>query len=626
MIAVHVIDYFLELYPGKRIAFLVPTRPLVEQQAENCKAHSRKKVIVQRLVGEDQAKWGQKEWTKCLETNHILLGTAESFRKVFVTERFLSVDQFSLFVFDECHNAVGNSPMAAVMRDAVVPHVDSTWSDLPRILGLTASIINGNLRNMEQKRRQLESLLLSIVFCPDVKPKLELGQFNQICWEKTCNGSIQLEAINKHIESALLHVGPIKDLQKLIRRCCHVFTELGTSSLFFYVEHVIVQQITDKANMLKEQTDCEHATYYADRLRQNLQSVRMGVNQLKLDLTSDPLIRSFLAQSDKLRCLLDLLVNLFEQHAADASYRGIVFVEQASLPSVIAKQVNDRFSGQNVKCGAVAGTSYQSEADRQNQLKLFHQGSLRVLVATNTLEEGIDVSACVFVIRYSQFSTTKAHIQGSGRARHPNAQIFYFANNPEDEREKESAMKRAAQNKALALTDSELKSAAATMNIKCVGKHPYPFSSTATAEGRVNVFNSKQIFNQYCSMCLGQSISPKTDLYTYTKINGNPRKILSEVRYPTRQGWQVMSKEEYDVFWSGVNLKDVFHHERAKKKTTSEREEMCFAYLVVVYLREANLLTPHNKVDQSARIDIKRACAIDEVQESALNLKNFVFN
>jgi ERCC4-related helicase len=61
---------------------------------------------------------------------------------------------------------------------------------------------------------------------------------------------------------------------------------------------------------------------------------------------------------------------------------------------------------------------------------------VRILVSTNALEEGIDVSDCEFVVRYNRFSTTKSHIQGAGRARFEGAKVFYFENDPDMEQEK----------------------------------------------------------------------------------------------------------------------------------------------------------------------------------------------
>jgi len=60
-------------------------------------------------------------------------------------------EQMSLLVIDECHNAVGNHSMAHIMsyysKEAVA---DTTRinSTLPRILGLTATIIKANSNRM----------------------------------------------------------------------------------------------------------------------------------------------------------------------------------------------------------------------------------------------------------------------------------------------------------------------------------------------------------------------------------------------------------------------------------------------------------------------------------------------
>ncbi|CAE7739563.1 DCL1, partial [Symbiodinium necroappetens] len=81
---------------------------------------------------------------------------------------FLQVAQLSLLVFDECHRAKGNHPMAAIMAD-FVQHAPE--SQRPRILGLTASFFDGAMKNrkqVEKHRLELELRLLSSIYSPDL--------------------------------------------------------------------------------------------------------------------------------------------------------------------------------------------------------------------------------------------------------------------------------------------------------------------------------------------------------------------------------------------------------------------------------------------------------------------------
>jgi ERCC4-related helicase len=626
LIACTVIEHFLRLYPDKRVAFLVPTRPLVEQQAAYCATHCRvdahTTAVVQRLVGQDQADWRQQDWDACMRKSNILLGTAALFQKVLVTDKYLSVSRFSLFVFDECHNAVGNSPMAAVMRDGVAPHA-ARGLDCPQILGLTASFVNGNLRNMESKRQTLESLLLSTIICPTVQPKIADDKYKYVTWDQGKGLEQEKEAIARHVEGALAQVGHIKEMKKVISRCSHVFIELGTTALFFYIDKVIVQQIVDKASLLKEQD--EAGIRCARRVLNGLPALREQLGELARKLNSDPLVKRAAPKSMKLERLIRLIDEIFA--ANNDTYRGIIFVEQVALVSSLAKQLNDSLAPR-IKGGAVAGTGYQNQSDRQTQLDKFKNGDINILVATATLEEGIDVSECAFVVRYTSISTTKAHIQGAGRARHPNAVIYYFENNPVLERQKEAAMTATAKNKSLSLTPSELQTAILSMSVSVDQRHPYPFTTSnamATVDtGEVSVFNCKQIFNQYCSSSLGTSVRPAVDLYTYANKPGN-QKIISRVRYPTPEGWRGVTETEYKQFWSGVDLELVFSPDRVKRKTSSEKEEMCFVYIVVVELREKGFLDQHNGPDQKFRFETKRNCSLTSTGSPGISIRNRVF-
>jgi hypothetical protein len=251
----------------------------------------------------------------------------------------------------------------------------------------------------------------------------------------------------------------------------------------------------------------------------------------------------------------------------------------------------------------------------------------------------VDVSECAFVIRFNPLATTKAHIQGSGRARHSNARIYYFENDPDRERQKEGFMTSVARDASLQLSGAALTKSSTLMNVAVRDRHPYPFGSrhrdslssfsspSPPLSGEANVYNSKQILNQYCSVTLGQSISPKTHLYKYEtpttptlglfgQKQSQGRKVLASVRYPTPSGWCFKTSADYKSFWSGVDTDVVFgEEERIKKKTASEREEMMFAYVVVVELRKKEFLDSHNKArtdDADFRFQIKRNCPVQQ--------------
>lgn len=622
LVAVRVIQHYLTSSPDRKVAFLVPTRPLVKQQAEYCRQQCNIEShppVVQTLVGQDQAEWKQVDWDKCLRRSHIFLGTAALFQQAFVTYKYLAISDFSLFVFDECHNAVGNSPMASVMRDGVAPLADC-GKTAPRILGLTASFVNGSIKAIEKKRRVLEALLLSTLFCPDVDSNFSPDSFKLVHW-KRCDCDSQTHLITKHVEAAVNVVGQVKEIAKVLRRCCHVFQELGYDGLQFYIEKTIVLQIIERAARLKQQNDLSSIAC-ANQMLQRLPVLRSQLKILSEKMGSVLSEQNAMLRSPKLERLIDLLRGLFESKGPE--FRGIVFVEQVALVSSLAKELNVSLRG--VKCGAVAGTGYQSDKERQAQLNKFKSGEIRILAATATLEEGIDVSTCAFVVRFSSVATTKAHIQGAGRARHPDALVFYFENSPDDERQKELVLMSAAKDQALSLKESDLSAAASAMNLSMYQRHPYPW---ATARGNVesgaevNVFNCKQIFNQFCSITLGATIQPKKVLYQYTFLPGG-QKVLCKVRFPTREGWRSLTETDYTTFWSSVDFNSIFPMERCRK-SSSEKREMSFVYLVVVQLREKGLLDDHNTPDRSIQLAARENCPLSSSWSDAIHFKNKVF-
>lgn len=139
---------------GRRTIFLVNAASSVVQQASTVRTHSD--LQVGDYMSEEMTSWPEEMWNRELIENQVLVMTCHIFLHV-LRKGVLPLSKINLLIFDECHLAITDHPYLEIMK------VCEGCPGCPRILGLTASILNGKCDpcDLEEKIQNLEKILQS---------------------------------------------------------------------------------------------------------------------------------------------------------------------------------------------------------------------------------------------------------------------------------------------------------------------------------------------------------------------------------------------------------------------------------------------------------------------------------
>ncbi|XP_068004951.1 endoribonuclease Dicer isoform X2 [Melanerpes formicivorus] len=140
---------------GKRTVFLVNSANQVAQQVSAVRTHSDLKVGEYSSL-EMTESWTKEKWSQEFSKHQVLVMTCHVALTVLRNE-YLSLSNINLLVFDECHLAIQDHPYREIMK------ICEDYPSCPRILGLTASILNGKCdpAELEEKIQKLEKMLKS---------------------------------------------------------------------------------------------------------------------------------------------------------------------------------------------------------------------------------------------------------------------------------------------------------------------------------------------------------------------------------------------------------------------------------------------------------------------------------
>lgn len=217
----------------------------------------------------------------------------------------------------------------------------------------------------------------------------------------------------------------IDQLKKFRGKAQHIYEELGQWGSDYYIKASIER--------LKRQMQFGNVDDQNGALLQCLQQLEIGGPQ------TTPIPSNGMQISEKVKGLIGFLAA-----NKDAHLHGIVFVEQRATVAVLHKLLSVHpMTKTKFSYGTFVGTSNSASrktslgdlldpTEQEYTLESFRKLEKNLIIATNVLEEGIDISACNLVICFNKPANLKSFIQRRGRARKEQS-IFVLMLSLEDE-------------------------------------------------------------------------------------------------------------------------------------------------------------------------------------------------
>ncbi|KAI8637061.1 putative dicer-like protein [Parasitella parasitica] len=459
LIAVMLIKYMLAIeneksksnkdYKKKITFFLVDRVHLVFQQANVIRANCDARI--KELCGDMNVdSWKEATWIDIWDNNDICVLTAQIFLDN-LRSGFLTLDRVNLLIFDECHHASKGHPFNLIMVEfyhRIYNDSRNQALEKPKVFGMTASPIHKSTKKVVESISILETSLESLVYTARSSEELK-------------------EAVKKPFEIELFYSMPvIDDIPPM-----EYSTTINCKRVERYPKSILTTLISGKIEPVPGAMQCLNAVTYisnnlgpwcADRLwksilqkaavnglftptlydpERKLTTYHKGLLKEAYDMSSfatptDPNIRNERLFTPKAKTLIDCLQEILANDANKKDFCGIVFVERRHTAVAIKTLVESLSIFRNdIRCdvlighGTKGGGDLQMKYTKQNEvIARFRSGELNLMVATNVAEEGLDIQACNYVIRFDPFKTVIAYIQSRGRARRKDSRYILMLN------------------------------------------------------------------------------------------------------------------------------------------------------------------------------------------------------
>ncbi|PHH81314.1 hypothetical protein CDD82_1058 [Ophiocordyceps australis] len=361
-------------------------------------------------------------WDKQMKETMVLVCTAQVVLDC-LNSGFIQIKQINLLIFDEAHHTKKNHPYARIIKD----HYLRETGARPRILGMTASPVDAQTRDLRAAASELESILCSeIATISDESLMQSQARRQQVLvtemYDRLLSPQDARTPLWNEISSLLAEEFEFRDHFQFSQDAASM---LGSWCANRYWQLLMtdtqISKRVSKSHTLNPGAISSDGLTDSDRFGALLNKVQLltrsstvarppEVDDSKRDLSS------------KVILLWRILDDAFSHRQTQ---RCIVFVQKrftALLLSEVFEHVATKISGLSASylVGSSADSwsiSSMSFRDQVLTLQRFRRGEINCIFATQVAEEGIDIPECDLIIRFDLCDSAIQYIQSKGRAR-----------------------------------------------------------------------------------------------------------------------------------------------------------------------------------------------------------------
>ncbi|MDD5012141.1 MAG: DEAD/DEAH box helicase family protein [Candidatus Nanoarchaeia archaeon] len=417
----------MKKFPGEKVLFLAPTKPLVEQHLDYFKKHLPELFAEMNLfTGQINAEARKKLW----QNTDIIFSTPQCIAND-LKNRLYDLKNVCLLIEDEAHRCIKNYDYNFVAQKYKEHSVHQ------RIIGMTASPGYDKTKiNEICKNLSIEEVELKTRDSDDVKPYLQELEFDKRVIDFPDELDSLRESLKKLFNSYITDIkmrgvfwgnsskiGLIELQKKLMSAVSHgnrnynYLLAVSSCSIAIKLQHAL--------ELLETQTLASFTEYLKELFKQAVDKKSKGI----VKLVSNPEFSSIYIKSNELLAKgfehpkIEELIKIIEiEKSRNEKLKVIVFMQFRDTASVISKKLNmipgicsKVFVGQAKKISSKGESTGLNQKEQKKIIQEFSSGEINILCATSIAEEGLDIPEVNIVIFYESVPSAIRKIQRGGR-------------------------------------------------------------------------------------------------------------------------------------------------------------------------------------------------------------------